>query len=146
MAKKETGKTKTSADKERSTSKIKSTEHHNQVIKENSEMDKSKTFIIVEIIEYIPNSVVIKTIIKKTTGNVTAVSFDSGEALAEKISPFDTFIQVIDGHAEILIDGESNHLNTGQSIIIPAHVRNTIKAKVRFKMISTVIKSGYEDV
>jgi len=109
------------------------------------EFEKAKVFIIVEIIEYIPNSVVIKTIIKKTTGNVSAVSFDSGEALTEKSSPFDTFIQVIDGAAEIVIDGKSNLLNTGQSIIIPAHVRNTIKANVRFKMISTIIKSGYED-
>lgn len=113
---------------------------------ENPEIEKAKTFIIVEIIEYISNSVVIKTIIKKTTGNVSAVSFDSGETLTEKISPFDTFIQVIDGEAEILIDGKSNLLKTGQAIIIPAHCRNTLKANVRFKMISTIIKSGYEEV
>lgn len=111
---------------------------------DNKEQEKSKVFIIVEIIEYVPNSVVIKTIIKKTTGNVSVVSFDSGEALTEKISPFDTFIQVIDGKAEILIDDKSTMLNTGESIIIPAHTRNTIKANERFKMISTVIKSGYE--
>ena len=113
---------------------------------DNTEFEKSKAFIIVEIIEYIPNSVVIKTIIKKTTGNVTAVSFDSGETLAEKTSPFDTFIQVIDGKAEIVIDGVSNLLETGQSIIIPAHSRNSINANVRFKMLSTIIKSGYEEV
>lgn len=113
---------------------------------ETSEVEKTKAFIIVEILEYVPNSVVIKTIIRKTTGNVSAVSFDSGEALTEKISPFDTFIQVIDGKAEIVIDDESHLLDTGQSIIIPAHSRNTIKANVRFKMISTIIKSGYEEV
>lgn len=112
---------------------------------EKSEVEKSKVLIIVEIIEYIPNSVVIKTIIKKTTGNVSAVSFDSGESLAERTSPFDNFIQVIDGKAEIVIDGVSNLLDTGQSIIIPAHSRNTIKANIRFKMLSTIIKSGYED-
>jgi quercetin dioxygenase-like cupin family protein len=100
--------------------------------------------IIVEIIEYIPNSVAVKSIIKKTTGNITAVSCDSGEALAEKTIPFDTFIQIIDGRAEIVIDGNSNILNTGQAIIIPAHSMNKVKANERFKMISTVIKSGYE--
>lgn len=110
----------------------------------NQEYEKSKIFIIVEIIEYVPNSVVIKTIIKKTTGNVSAVSFDSGETLTEKISPFDTFIQVIEGRAEVVIDHRSNVLETGSSIIIPAHTPNTIKANERFKMISTVIKSGYE--
>lgn len=113
---------------------------------ENEEYEKSKAFIIVEILEYIPNSVVIKTIIRKTTGNISAVSFDSGEALSGKVSPFDTFIQIIDGKAEILINDHSNLLETGQSIIIPAHSQNTIKANVRFKMISTTIKSGYEDV
>lgn len=111
-----------------------------------TEQEKGKIFIIVEIIEYIPNSVVIKTIIKKTTGNVTVSSFDTGEALTEKTSPFDTFIQVIDGKAEVVINDESSMLDTGQSIIIPAHSRNIIKANERFKIISTVIKSGYEDV
>ena len=112
----------------------------------NTEQEKGKTFIIVEVIEYIPNSVVIKTIIKKTTGNITVSSFDSGEALTEKTSPFDTFIQVIDGKAEVAINDVSHQLDTGQSIIIPAHSRNIIKANVRFKMISTVIKSGYEEM
>lgn len=109
-----------------------------------SEVEKAKANIIVEIIEYVPNSVVIKSIIKKTTGNISAVSFDSGEALTEKIIPFDTFVQVIDGNAEIVIDGISNLLTTGQSIIIPAHSSNIVRANERFKMISTIIKSGYE--
>jgi quercetin dioxygenase-like cupin family protein len=111
---------------------------------ENKEFEKSKAFIIVEIIEYVPGSVVSKTIIKKSTGNVSAEAFDTGEALSEKISPFDTFVQIIDGKAEIVIDEKSNILDTGQSIIIPAHTRNIIKANERFKMISTIIKSGYE--
>lgn len=109
-----------------------------------SEVEKAKANIIVEIIEYVPNSVVIKSIIKKTTGNISAVSFDTGEALAEKIIPFDTFVQIIDGNAEIVIDGISNLLTTGQSIIIPAHSSNIVRANERFKMISTIIKSGYE--
>lgn len=108
------------------------------------EVEKSKAFIIVEIIEYVPNSVVIKTIIKKSTGNVSAVSIDSGETFSEKKIPFDRFIQIIDGKAEIIIGGMLNLLDTGQSIIIPAHASSTIKASERFKMLSTVIKNGYE--
>ncbi|MDB5200065.1 MAG: cupin protein [Chitinophagaceae bacterium] len=107
-------------------------------------MDKAEAQIIVELIEYIPNSVLSKTIMKKTTGNVTVVSFDTGEALAEKISPFDTFIQIIEGNAEIIIDKKSNALECGQGIIIPAHSSHVVKANGRFKMTQTVIKSGYE--
>ncbi len=111
---------------------------------ENNEVEKSKALIIVEIIEYVPNSVVIKSIIKKTTGNISAMSFDSGEGLTEKTSPFDTFAQIIDGKAEIVINGKSNFLITGESIVIPAHAPNIVKANERFKMILTIIKSGYE--
>jgi quercetin dioxygenase-like cupin family protein len=116
-----------------------------KAIMDYSEFQKAKSFIVVEIIEYVPNSVVIKTIIKKITGNVTAVSVDKSEALRENISPFDTFIQLLDGRVDVIIDGECNSLEIGQSIIVPARARNTIKANVRFKMLSTIIKSGYED-
>jgi len=111
---------------------------------QSTEIEKSKTHILIEIIEYVPNSVVSKTIIRKTTGNISIVAIDIGEALAEKISPFDTYIQVIEGVAEVVIDAKSNILQTGQAIIIPAHASNIVKANERFKMISTVIKSGYE--
>lgn len=108
------------------------------------EIEKSKIHILIEIIEYVPNSVVSKTIIRKTSGNISVVAVDTGETLAEKISPFDTFIQIIEGTAEVVIDDQPNILQTGQGIIIPAHTSNIVKSNGRFKMISTVIKSGYE--
>ncbi len=108
------------------------------------EIEKSKIHILIEIIEYVPNSVVSKTIIRKTTGNISVVAIDTGEALAEKISPFDTFIQIIEGTAEVVIEDQPNMLQPGQGIIIPAHTSNVVRANGRFKMISTVIKSGYE--
>jgi quercetin dioxygenase-like cupin family protein len=109
-----------------------------------TEIEKSKTHILIEIIEYVPNSVVSKTIIRRTTGNICVVAIDTGEVLAEKISPFDSFIQILEGAAEIVIDNQPNLLHTGEGIIIPAHTSNMVKANGRFKMISTVIKSGYE--
>ncbi len=109
-----------------------------------NEIEKEKAYITVEIIEYVPNSVVIKTILKKSTGNISVISVDSGEELTEKISPFDTFVQVIDGKVELVI-GETLHIiQIGQSIIIPAHAPHHVKPDGRFKMIQTVIKSGYE--
>lgn len=109
------------------------------------EMEKSKSHIIVEIIEYMPNAVVSKTIIKKLTGNITASSFDAGEELAEKTSPFDTYIQIIDGAAELIINDKKYRLKLGDGIVIPAHSKHRFNANEQFKMLSTVIKSGYEE-
>jgi len=110
-----------------------------------SELEKSVPHIIVEIIEYVPNSVLSRTIIKKTTGNITAMAFDMGEELTERILPFDSFVQVIDGSAEILIDKKSTTLQLGEGLIIPAHALSMLKANQRFKIILSVIKSGYDD-
>lgn len=108
------------------------------------ELPKSTAHIIVEIIEYVPGGVLSRTIIKKTTGNITAMSFDEGEELGEKISPFDTYVQIIDGAALITINKTEHRLNLGFGIIIPAHSSHRFDANEQFKMISTVIKSGYE--
>lgn len=109
----------------------------------NEELEKSKAHIIVEIIEYVPNSVVSKTIIKKSTGNISIMSFDSGEGLTEKTVPFDQFAQIIEGKANITINNVSHNLEKGQGITIPAHASSFIQSDGRFKMILTIIKDGY---
>lgn len=65
-----------------------------------------------------------------------------GEAVSENISPIDTFNQINDGEAVVLIDDAAHKLVVGESNIIPAQTSNIIEAKVCFKMISSVIKSG----
>jgi quercetin dioxygenase-like cupin family protein len=109
-------------------------------------LGKARAFTVVQVVEYVPNSVVIKTIIRKATGHVNAVAFDSGERLVQRVMPFETFIQIIEGEAEVIIDGVSHIVKTGACIIVPAHASSIIIAKERFKMLSTVIKSGYDDL
>ncbi|MBP6732973.1 MAG: cupin domain-containing protein [Chitinophagales bacterium] len=116
----------------------------NTKITDPQELEKEKAHITVEIIEYVANSVVIKTILKKSTGNISVMSVDSGEGLTEKTTPFDTFVQVIEGKVDMVINGKSHLLLTGQSIVIPAHAPNLTQPNGRFKMVLTVIKSGYE--
>ena len=111
-----------------------------------TEFEKSKTHILIEITEHVSKSVVSKTIMRKTTGNISVVAIDTGEILAEKILPYDTFIQIIEGVAEVIIEETPHILQTGEAIIIPAHTPNMVKANERFKMITTIIKSGYEGI
>ncbi|CAA7197657.1 cupin domain-containing protein [Chryseobacterium potabilaquae] len=108
------------------------------------ELEKSKVYITRNIVEYISNSVVSKNIVKKLTGNISALSFNEKEGLPEKNSPFDAFAQIIEGKAEIIIDGATYFMEEGECIIIPAHKSHSIKGNNRFKMILTIIKSGYE--
>ena len=110
----------------------------------NIELEKSKSHILVDTVEYVLNTITCKVMIKKVTGTIVAMSFDNGVGLKEKISPFDTFTLIIEGNAELMLDGIPINLKTGEAIIIPAHTSNFIKPNGRFKMIQTIIKSGYE--
>jgi len=113
---------------------------------ENTQVRNPRSLFIKDIFEVVPNYVVIKTIFQKTTGNINVISCYTDDTLTLKIIPFDNFVQIIEGQVEILIDGKPTLLNTGQSIIIPAHSSGILKARERLRMISTIIKSGYDEL
>ncbi len=111
---------------------------------DNIEIEKSKAYNTAEIIEYDSDAVATKTIIKRPTGDISMMAFNPGQEMAEQTTPFDTFAQIIDGKAEIVINGVSTILSAGQSILLPGHKPNFIKPNGPLKIIFTVIKSGYE--
>jgi quercetin dioxygenase-like cupin family protein len=108
------------------------------------EIERSTSHIVVELVGYLPGSAVVKTILRKSTGEVKVMAFDSHERLPKKTYAFDSYVQIIDGKAEIIINEKSILLNTGEGIIVPAHQKHSFKPNGRFKIILTVIKSGYE--
>jgi len=107
-----------------------------------NEFEKSRVFSFDKSIEYSDGGIVSKTVLKKQTGNISLFSFDKGEALSEHTAPFDAMIMVVDGRGEIMIDGKSYFLETGQTIIMPANIRHAVKAVERFKMVLTMIRSN----
>lgn len=114
------------------------------IFKDSIEMEKSMAYTPADMIQYVPNAVMSKSILEKPRGNICLMSFDKGEGLAEKVTPFDTYAHIIEGGAFIVIGGEPNLLTSGQSIVIPAHSPFFVTSDERFKMMLTVIKSGYK--
>ena len=106
----------------------------------NNEFQTAEVISFKTSIEYNPNAIVSKMVIKKPSGHVTLFSFDKGEELSEHTSPFDALVQVIDGSAEVILFGESFIVSTGESIMLPATVPHAVKANERFKMLLTMIK------
>jgi len=104
---------------------------------------KSGTDITVAILEFIPNTMMITTIFIKANGKLSVVSAHSDEITREKTSPHDSFAQIVEGNAEIIINKESHLLLTGRSIIIPAHAPNYMRSNWRFKMILTSCQNAF---
>jgi len=93
-----------------------------------------------EHIEYQKDTVVSKEILKSKNGSITLFAFAEGEGLSEHKAPFDAFVQCLDGKVDIILDGESNILNKGDIIIMPANIPHAVKAISDFKMLLTMIK------
>lgn len=107
----------------------------------NLQPDSAREQALAEAIAYSDKSVVSKQLIKAPTGNITLFAFDAGEGLSEHSAPFDAFVQVLDGKAEIIIGGASHQVNAGQYIIMPANIPHALKANEKFKMMLVMIRS-----
>lgn len=93
------------------------------------------------LIDYQEGSVVSRTLVKKDTGSVTLFAFDEGQGLSEHTAPFDALVHVLEGQAEIRIEGEPFVLGPGEVIVMPAGRPHALRAVARFKMVLTMIRS-----
>jgi quercetin dioxygenase-like cupin family protein len=99
------------------------------------------TLTLSELVAYQEGSVVSKTLIDKKIGTVTMFSFGAGQGLSEHTVPYDAFVQVVDGEAEVIINGEPHTVGTGQMIIMPANIPHELKAVKPFKMLLVMIRN-----
>ncbi len=95
---------------------------------------------IKDLVSYQTGSVVSRTLIDKSVGTVTVFAFDHGQGLSEHTAPFDAFVQIIEGTADITIDGYLHTVKEGEMIIMPANRPHSLKANPQFKMLLTMIR------
>lgn len=106
----------------------------------NEVFEKGAILNMAEMIEYSAGGVISKQVLKNEAGNITLFSFDRGQGLSEHTAPFDAMVEILDGEAEISIDGKPLILTTGQSVIMPAGISHALYASKQFKMLLTMIK------
>ena len=100
----------------------------------------AQTLTLNDMVAYQDGSVVSRTLIDKKVGTLTLFAFGAGQGLSEHTAPYDATIQVLDGEAEVIIEGTSYALKAGQMIIMPANRPHALRAVERFKMMLVLIK------
>src|SRR6185369_8516165 len=88
-----------------------------------------------DLVAYHDGSVVSKTLIDKKVGTVTLFSFAAGQGLSEHTVPYDAFVQIVDGEAEVTIESDIHTVSAGQMIIMPANKPHSMKAVKPYKML-----------
>ncbi len=101
-----------------------------------------KAVAMKELVSYQSGSVVSRTLIDRKIGTITLFSFAEGQGLSEHTAPYDAFVQIVDGTAEVTIDGKPQRVVAGEFIIMPANLPHSLKAVERFKMMLVMIRAA----
>ncbi len=105
------------------------------------EAPKSQVLKLADLVSYQEGSVVSRQITKADAGNVTLFAFDAGQELSEHTAPFDALAHIVEGEVEICVSGKPYLLSAGDAIIMPANEPHAVKAKTKFKMLLTMIRT-----
>lgn len=97
-------------------------------------------FRIAGLLDYQAGAIVSRTLIDEESGTVTVFAFDETQRLSEHSAPHEAVLQVVDGTAEVAIDGEPHRVEAGEAIVLPADVPHAVDAVTRFKMLLTMIR------
>lgn len=99
---------------------------------------------LAELVQYGEGAVVSRTLRKSKAGTLTVFAFDAGQELSEHSAPFDAYVQVLDGRAQLVIGGERVEAKAGELVLMPADIPHAVEAPERFKMLLTMIRDPKE--
>jgi quercetin dioxygenase-like cupin family protein len=100
---------------------------------------------LAELTQYQEGAIVSRTLLQGESGTLTVFSFDKGQALSEHTVPFNAFIQILDGLAEITIGGKPVTVRSGEIILMPGGISHRVQAVERFKMLLIMFKEKKTD-
>ncbi len=106
----------------------------------NQKIVKKQVMSANDLIDYADGGIVSKEFEHSNAGSITLFAFDEGQRLSDHTAPFDAVIQIVDGEAEIMIEGDLYHPKAGEMIIIPQGALHAVNALQRFKMMLTMIR------
>jgi quercetin dioxygenase-like cupin family protein len=112
------------------------THHAGAVVSQKEQID------LATLIEYSPDAIVSRTLAESPSRTVTLFAFDAGQGLSEHSAPFDAFVQVLDGEAELTIGGEVVRATPDALELMPANVPHAVRAPERFKMLLVMIRES----
>ena len=113
---------------------------HSDGAKEDISIPASTAVEVGELVEYSPDSIVSRTLTDKETGSITAFAFDEGQSLSEHTTPYDAFVQVLDGSVLLTIGGEEVEVSEGEIALMPADVPHGLQAPEQFKMMLIMLR------
>ena len=104
-------------------------------------IDHARVHALADLVDYQPGKVASLTLAQRSGVGLTLFAIDQGEGLGTHSAPGDALVQILDGAAEITIDGVPEIVKAGQAIVMPAEIPHALKAIEPFKFLLIVVKN-----
>lgn len=104
-------------------------------------IDFSKVLEMASLVDYQEGTVVSRTLAQGRPISVTLFAFDKGEEISTHSAGGDALVYIMDGSAEVTINGEKYKVGKGETIVMPANIPHGLEAIERFKMLLIVVFS-----
>ena len=105
---------------------------------DNAQM-KGKILNPTHLVDFQEGSVVSRMITYTPQGTITVFAFAAGSGLSEHTAPYDAMLHILEGNAQVTLNGEKFELSIGELIILPANIPHAVHADESFKMMLTMI-------
>jgi len=92
---------------------------------------------LAELVSFGEDAIVSRVIAKSPggAGNLTLFAFSQGQELSEHTAPFDAMVQVLEGEAQVTVDGNPVGVGAGECVLMPAGIPHAVKASRPMKML-----------
>lgn len=101
---------------------------------------EQRPFVPASMIDYAPQGIVSRVILRRPNGSVTLFAFDAGQELSEHTAPFEALLSVVEGRATVFIDRREYVVGCGETVRLPAGIPHAVRADEPFKMMLTMVR------
>ena len=101
---------------------------------------EQKPFVPASMVDYAPQGIVSRVILRRPNGSVTLFAFDAGQELSEHTAPFEALLSVVEGRATVFIDRGEYVVGSGETVRLPAGIPHAVRANEPFKMMLTMVR------
>jgi len=109
------------------------------MIMETKNVNASQVYDYKSLIKFEEGEVASTVISETKGGEVIMKAAAEGTEIKEHSVPYVAVLYVLDGEAEVWIEGKAYNPHEGQILVVPANARHSLKAKKAFTVLLSVV-------
>ncbi len=102
---------------------------------------KGKVVPLAGLVDYQPDSIVSRTLLRTPAGHIVLFAFDKGQELSEHTSPYEVMVLVLEGETEFVVNGQSLRMGAGDALFMAPRTPHALKALAPLKLLLILIRS-----